>query len=110
MRILISHGLSLALLYLPSFLLPFQDDSNSSLLNNYVLGAQLDHRPVNNLQKPVNISFWHNQSLVLLGPPPPQLLKLSCQPCFGQTENRGTIWKTTLTLFFENFCEERILS
>ncbi|XP_036044254.1 adhesion G-protein coupled receptor G5 [Onychomys torridus] len=41
----------------------FQDDSNSSLLNNYVLGAQLDHRPVNNLQKPVNISFWHNQSL-----------------------------------------------
>lgn len=41
----------------------FQDDSNSSLLNNYVLGAQLDHRPVNNLQKPINISFWHNQSL-----------------------------------------------
>ncbi|XP_028626243.1 adhesion G-protein coupled receptor G5 [Grammomys surdaster] len=41
----------------------FQDDRNSSLLNNYVLGAQLDHRPVNNLQKPVNISFWHNRSL-----------------------------------------------
>ncbi|CAH7079765.1 Adgrg5 [Phodopus roborovskii] len=41
----------------------FQDDNNSSLLNNYVLGAQLDHRPVNNLQKPINVSFWHNQSL-----------------------------------------------
>nr|XP_048288129.1 adhesion G-protein coupled receptor G5 isoform X2 [Myodes glareolus] len=41
----------------------FQDDSNSSLLNNYVLGAQLDHRAVNNLQNPVNISFWHNRSL-----------------------------------------------
>lgn len=57
--------------HLSPFLLPFQDDSNSSLLNNYVLGAQLDHRAVNNLQNPVNISFWHNQSLVLLGPPPP---------------------------------------
>uniref|UniRef100_A0A8C6R171 Adhesion G-protein coupled receptor G5 n=1 Tax=Nannospalax galili TaxID=1026970 RepID=A0A8C6R171_NANGA len=41
----------------------FQDGSNSSLLNNYVLGAQLDHRLVHNLQEPVNISFWHNQSL-----------------------------------------------
>lgn len=41
----------------------FQDDRNSSLLNNYVLGAQLDHRLVKNLQKPVNISFWHNRSL-----------------------------------------------
>ncbi|XP_050000472.1 adhesion G-protein coupled receptor G5 isoform X2 [Alexandromys fortis] len=41
----------------------FQDDSNSSLLNNYVLGAQLDNRTVKNLQNPVNISFWHNRSL-----------------------------------------------
>uniref|UniRef100_A0A8C5L9V7 Adhesion G-protein coupled receptor G5 n=1 Tax=Jaculus jaculus TaxID=51337 RepID=A0A8C5L9V7_JACJA len=41
----------------------FQDDSNSSLLNNYVLGAQLDHRHVSNLQEPINISFWHNKSL-----------------------------------------------
>ncbi|XP_052022822.1 adhesion G-protein coupled receptor G5 isoform X2 [Apodemus sylvaticus] len=41
----------------------FQDDRNSSLLNNYVLGAQLGRRPVNKLQKPVNISFWHNRSL-----------------------------------------------
>lgn len=46
----------------------FQDDNNSSLLNNYVLGAQLDHGAVRNLQNPVNISFWHNRSLVLLGP------------------------------------------
>ncbi|XP_027795019.2 adhesion G-protein coupled receptor G5 isoform X2 [Marmota flaviventris] len=41
----------------------FQDESNSSLLNNYVLGAQLDHSHVDNLTEPVNISFWHNQSL-----------------------------------------------
>lgn len=41
----------------------FQDDDNSSLLNNYVLGAQLDHGHVSNLRETVNISFWHNQSL-----------------------------------------------
>lgn len=41
----------------------FQDESNSSLLNNYVLGAQLDHSNVENLTEPVNISFWHNKSL-----------------------------------------------
>lgn len=51
-------------------LLPFQKDINSSVLNNYVLGAQLSHGQVSNLREPVNISFWHNQSLVLLGPPP----------------------------------------
>lgn len=49
--------------------LSFQDENNSSLLNNYVLGAQLDHSHVDNLTEPVNISFWHNQSLVLLGAP-----------------------------------------
>lgn len=59
-------------LYLSPFSLPFQDDRNSLLLNNYVLGAQLENRTVKNLQKPVNISFWHNRSLVLLGPPLPQ--------------------------------------
>uniref|UniRef100_A0A8C6B696 Adhesion G protein-coupled receptor G5 n=1 Tax=Monodon monoceros TaxID=40151 RepID=A0A8C6B696_MONMO len=48
----------------------FQKDINSSVLNNYVLGAQLSHGQVSNLREPVNISFWHNQSLVLLGPPP----------------------------------------
>uniref|UniRef100_A0A2K5VQP4 Adhesion G-protein coupled receptor G5 n=1 Tax=Macaca fascicularis TaxID=9541 RepID=A0A2K5VQP4_MACFA len=41
----------------------FKDENNSSLLNNYVLGAQLSHGHVNNLRDPVNISFWHNQSL-----------------------------------------------
>ncbi|XP_055268657.1 adhesion G-protein coupled receptor G5 isoform X2 [Moschus berezovskii] len=40
-----------------------QKDINSSLLNNYVLGAQLSHGHVSNLSEPVNISFWHNQSL-----------------------------------------------
>ncbi|KAK7804479.1 hypothetical protein U0070_022097 [Myodes glareolus] len=54
----------------------FQDDSNSSLLNNYVLGAQLDHRAVNNLQNPVNISFWHNRSLQLSGDPVPAELRV----------------------------------
>ncbi|XP_046539045.1 adhesion G-protein coupled receptor G5 isoform X1 [Equus quagga] len=41
----------------------FQSDTNASLLNNYVLGAQLGHEHVNNLREPINISFWHNQSL-----------------------------------------------
>ncbi|XP_023582639.1 adhesion G-protein coupled receptor G5 [Trichechus manatus latirostris] len=41
----------------------FQDDTNSPLLNNRVLGAQLGHDRVNNLSEPINISFWHNQSL-----------------------------------------------
>ncbi|XP_032469235.1 adhesion G-protein coupled receptor G5 isoform X2 [Phocoena sinus] len=41
----------------------FQKDINSSVLNNYVLGAQLSHGQVSNLREPVNISFWHNQSL-----------------------------------------------
>ncbi|KAF5919670.1 hypothetical protein HPG69_000271 [Diceros bicornis minor] len=40
-----------------------QTDINSSLLNNYVLGAQLGHEHVNNLSEPINISVWHNQSL-----------------------------------------------
>ncbi|XP_069408953.1 adhesion G-protein coupled receptor G5 isoform X1 [Ovis canadensis] len=44
-------------------LLTFQKDINSSLLSNYVLGAQLNHGYVSNLSEPVNISFWHNQSL-----------------------------------------------
>uniref|UniRef100_G3TD36 GAIN-B domain-containing protein n=1 Tax=Loxodonta africana TaxID=9785 RepID=G3TD36_LOXAF len=41
----------------------FQDDTNSSLLNNCVLGAQLGHDHVDNLREPINISFWHHQSL-----------------------------------------------
>lgn len=53
----------------PALLLSFQNN-NSSLLNNYVLGAQLGQRHVKNLREPVNISFWHNRSLVLLGVPP----------------------------------------
>ncbi|XP_070626742.1 adhesion G-protein coupled receptor G5 isoform X12 [Bos indicus] len=52
-------------------LLPFQKDINSSLLNNYVLGAQLSHGYVSNLSEPVNISFWHNQSLQLSQAPVP---------------------------------------
>lgn len=42
---------------------------NSSLLNNYVLGAQLGDKHVNNLTELINISFWHNESLVLWGRP-----------------------------------------
>ncbi|KAK2503715.1 hypothetical protein MC885_005998 [Smutsia gigantea] len=41
----------------------FFQNANLSLLNNYVLGAQLGHGHVNNLREPVNISFWHSQSL-----------------------------------------------
>ncbi|KAK1330674.1 hypothetical protein QTO34_010874 [Cnephaeus nilssonii] len=41
----------------------FFPHDNSSLLNNYVLGAQLGHEHVDNLTEPINISFWHNQSL-----------------------------------------------
>uniref|UniRef100_A0A452S9W6 Adhesion G protein-coupled receptor G5 n=1 Tax=Ursus americanus TaxID=9643 RepID=A0A452S9W6_URSAM len=38
-------------------------NTNSSLLNNYVLGAQLGSGHVSNLKESVNISFRHNQSL-----------------------------------------------
>ncbi|XP_040596710.1 adhesion G-protein coupled receptor G5 isoform X2 [Mesocricetus auratus] len=62
----------------------FQDDSNSSLLNNYVLGAQLDHRPVNNLQKPINISFWHNQSL---------MNKLRLREAFPPAQDTENLWR-----------------
>ncbi|XP_037374037.1 adhesion G-protein coupled receptor G5 [Talpa occidentalis] len=41
----------------------FQSDSNLSLLNNYVFGAQLGQEHVENLSEPINISFWHNHSL-----------------------------------------------
>ncbi|XP_029780991.1 adhesion G-protein coupled receptor G5 isoform X3 [Suricata suricatta] len=41
----------------------FFQNNNSSLLNNYVLGAQLSSGHVKNLREPVNISFWHNRSL-----------------------------------------------
>lgn len=41
----------------------FQTDANTSLLNNYVLGAQLGQEHVKNLNEPINISFWHNNSL-----------------------------------------------
>ncbi|KAB1273339.1 Adhesion G-protein coupled receptor G5 [Camelus dromedarius] len=53
------------------FLRASQKDINSSLLNNYVLGAQLGHGHVHNLSEPVNISFWHNQSLQLSPAPVP---------------------------------------
>ncbi|XP_054426252.1 adhesion G-protein coupled receptor G5 [Pteronotus mesoamericanus] len=41
----------------------FRDDNKSFLLHNYVFGAQLNNESVNNLREPINISFWHNQSL-----------------------------------------------
>lgn len=59
-------------------MLSFQN-INSSLLNNYVLGAQLGHGHVNNLRDPVNISFWHNRSLVLVGGTP--RFHLTPAPC-----------------------------
>ncbi|XP_044516384.1 adhesion G-protein coupled receptor G5 [Gracilinanus agilis] len=41
----------------------FQDDDNSLLLNNNILGASLVNHSVSNLKQNVNISFWHNESL-----------------------------------------------
>ncbi|XP_007520191.1 adhesion G-protein coupled receptor G5 isoform X1 [Erinaceus europaeus] len=41
----------------------FQSDTKALLLNNLILGAQLDHEHVKNLTDPIDISFWHNQSL-----------------------------------------------
>nr|XP_051702768.1 LOW QUALITY PROTEIN: adhesion G-protein coupled receptor G5 [Oryctolagus cuniculus] len=41
----------------------FQDGDSSTLLNNHVVGAQLDGGRVHGLKEPVNISFWHNRSL-----------------------------------------------
>ncbi|KAG8524306.1 Adhesion G-protein coupled receptor G5 [Galemys pyrenaicus] len=47
----------------------FKSDVDTPLLNNYVLGAQLGREHVENLSEPINISFWHNHSLVPLGAP-----------------------------------------
>ena len=85
-------------------LLPFQKDINSSLLSNYVLGAQLSHGYVSNLSEPVNISFWHNQSLVLLGDTPissPSLPSCSypVECWFEQTQPCGTILETNCFKF-----------
>ncbi|XP_065422928.1 adhesion G-protein coupled receptor G5 [Chrysemys picta bellii] len=41
----------------------FQDWKNSSLLNNDILGATLENYSVTNLTEPVEIRFWHNQTL-----------------------------------------------
>nr|XP_032640588.1 adhesion G-protein coupled receptor G5 isoform X1 [Chelonoidis abingdonii] len=41
----------------------FQDGKNSSLLNNDILGATLENTGVTNLTEPVEIRFWHNQTL-----------------------------------------------
>lgn len=86
--------------------LPFQNDINASLLNDYVLGAQLGHEHVNNLSEPINISFWHNQSLVLGGcpistPPLPPYVLLNIgltklkpgEPSWKQTVLNSSLWK-----------------
>ncbi|KAM7147031.1 adhesion G-protein coupled receptor G5 isoform 2-T2 [Macrochelys suwanniensis] len=41
----------------------FQDGKNSSLLNNDILGATLENTSVTNLSEPVEIRFWHNETL-----------------------------------------------
>uniref|UniRef100_A0A8C3FUQ6 Adhesion G protein-coupled receptor G5 n=1 Tax=Chrysemys picta bellii TaxID=8478 RepID=A0A8C3FUQ6_CHRPI len=46
--------------------LALQDWKNSSLLNNDILGATLENYSVTNLTEPVEIRFWHNQTLVTL--------------------------------------------
>uniref|UniRef100_A0A8C8B9P4 Adhesion G protein-coupled receptor G5 n=1 Tax=Otus sunia TaxID=257818 RepID=A0A8C8B9P4_9STRI len=42
----------------------FQDAHNSSVLNNYVLGAYLRSGRVVGLSQPVEIQFWHDMVLV----------------------------------------------
>lgn len=86
-----SHPLQSAL-----SLLPFQSEDNSLLLHNYVLGAQLDNESVKDLREPINISFWHNGSLVLRGapvsthpPPPPR--DCPVQHRLDQTQICGTV-------------------
>uniref|UniRef100_A0A493SZR7 Adhesion G protein-coupled receptor G5 n=1 Tax=Anas platyrhynchos platyrhynchos TaxID=8840 RepID=A0A493SZR7_ANAPP len=37
-----------------------QDEQNSSVLNNHILGAFLQNRAVTGLGQPVEIQFWHN--------------------------------------------------
>ncbi|KAM9122096.1 adhesion G-protein coupled receptor G5 [Pangshura tecta] len=41
----------------------FQDGKNSYLLNNDILGATLENTSITNLTEPVEIRFWHNQTL-----------------------------------------------
>ncbi|XP_049643362.1 adhesion G-protein coupled receptor G5 [Suncus etruscus] len=41
----------------------FQTENKTSLLNNYVLGAQLGHEHVHDLKESVAIRFYHNRSL-----------------------------------------------
>nr|XP_020819359.1 adhesion G-protein coupled receptor G5 isoform X10 [Phascolarctos cinereus] len=41
----------------------FQDDDNSLLLNDNILGASLVNHSVSSLRQGINISFWHNESL-----------------------------------------------
>ncbi|XP_010219305.1 PREDICTED: probable G-protein coupled receptor 114 [Tinamus guttatus] len=41
----------------------FQDERNSSVLNDNVLGAFLPNISVTNLRQPVEIQFWHNKVL-----------------------------------------------
>uniref|UniRef100_A0A8C8B8J5 Adhesion G protein-coupled receptor G5 n=1 Tax=Otus sunia TaxID=257818 RepID=A0A8C8B8J5_9STRI len=47
----------------------FQDAHNSSVLNNYVLGAYLRSGRVVGLSQPVEIQFWHDMVLVSRTPP-----------------------------------------
>lgn len=45
-----------------------QDEQNSSVLNNHILGAFLQNRTVTGLRHPVEIQFWHNMVLVSRAP------------------------------------------
>lgn len=45
-----------------------QDEQNSSVLNNHILGAFLQNRAVTGLGQPVEIQFWHNLVLVSRAP------------------------------------------
>ncbi|XP_060109808.1 adhesion G-protein coupled receptor G5 [Heteronotia binoei] len=61
-RALPAKEMRLACIYLKTSCL-FQDEKNSSLLNDDILGATLGGVSVTNLSEPVEIRFWHNLRL-----------------------------------------------
>ncbi|XP_048371793.1 adhesion G-protein coupled receptor G5 [Sphaerodactylus townsendi] len=58
-RALPANEMRLTCVYLKASCL-FQDEKNSSLLNNDILGATLGDVKITNLSQPVEIRFWHN--------------------------------------------------
>ncbi|XP_062997543.1 adhesion G-protein coupled receptor G5 [Elgaria multicarinata webbii] len=58
----VQQEMQLVCIYLKASCL-FQDEKNSSLLNDDILGATLGNTSIANLRQPVEIRFWHNYTL-----------------------------------------------